>query len=584
MKTTYFLVFFVLCLGKSLFGQYKEIEGRVVNKKSNEAIPFANIYNKSLKKGTISNYDGYFRIPITSLRDSVQISFIGFDQEFIELRDNIEFYTIYLEEKLFLLGELTITAKDNSYLYELVQKCRRSIPNIQQRSKAYYELKSFVDQKQIELVEGYYNVDVKGYKVMDLHLKAGRIALQSYENRFFTSLGSSRAIIMLDLLNGTQYFPKNPLELSGPKLKKSYYLTLNNKYLEGPSDSVYVIDYKPKDNLGLFFEGKLWINITKNQLIKITLNCNNALKHPFLPLFPTDKISKISFNITQTYKTSNSHQAVFNHTDFIYKIDYKSRIGKAEEQNFSTETDVVLHIYEYNRSFFQPIFYFSSNAIDDYRKINAQPYNEFFWNYNDEFRLNDSINANEIYFSDANTLTNKTLFKSNNFSKLGLFEHPYVEWSKTRIKFQEVFSDTTAKTSTNFQSESYKLSVKIFLDINSYGNSTDILTATIFNPYESFYYLPMDNKTHCFVNMFFDLCEIDRRELEEKLNAEKDNFTRVGQIYTAFYKDFEVKKYEYLKALQRGTNKAEMLKYNDYIYEKLGIDNIEIFQLFKSEE
>ncbi|MBC7885293.1 MAG: carboxypeptidase-like regulatory domain-containing protein [Saprospiraceae bacterium] len=585
MKTSFWILLCFFSLSKSMLGQNQiEIEGIILDKETKEPIPFANIYNKSSKKGTISNADGYFRILNNEVTDTITISFIGYKEQIIKIKADQKNYLIYLEVNILLLNEVTVTPKANSYLFELVQASKKSISSIERKSKAYYELKSFADGSQIELVEGYYNIDVKGYSLMNLHLKAGRIALGNHRNRFFVSLESSRALLMLNLFGRNDYFPVNPMELSKSKLRKNYYLNLESKYLDGTNDSIYIIEYIPKDTSGLFFNGKIWINKTKNHLIKITLNCDNTLKHPFLPLFPSDKISNVSFNLTQSFNTSDG-QIVFNHTDFIYKIDYVSRIGTTQEQKSTFLTKAVLYAYDYENSFNLPFFNFKDFNIGDYRKINAMPYNDFFWTYHDEYRLNDSINTNELFFIDSSSLTNKTLFKSNTILKHGLFEHPYISWSGNRIKFREILSDTSvANAPTGFKSEQYKLAVKIYLDINSYRDSTHIITSTIIDPYESFYHLPMNNQTHCFINIYFDLCEIARRELEEKLNAQTNNVYQAKEIYSDFLTRFEIKSNEYLKAVVRGTIEKEMIKYNNIVYEILGIDNIELFQPYKNEK
>ncbi|MGB3196916.1 MAG: carboxypeptidase-like regulatory domain-containing protein [Saprospiraceae bacterium] len=585
MKTSFWILLFFFSLSKSMLGQnHIEIEGKILDKETKEPIPFANIYNKSSKKGTISNADGYFRILINEVTDTITISFIGYKEQIIKIKADKKNYLIYLEVNILVLNEVTVTPKDNSYLFELVQASKKSISSIERKSKAYYELKSYVDDSQIELVEGYYNIDVKGYSLMNLHLKAGRIALSTIRNSFFVSLESSRALLMLNLFDRNDYFPINPMELSKSKLRKNYYLDLESKYLDGTNDSIYIIDYKPKVTTGLFFNGKIWINKTKNHLIKITLNCANTLKHPFLPLNLMDKISNVSFNITQSFSTSNG-QVVFNHTDFIYKTDYVSRIGITEEQKYTVLTKAVLYAYDYENSFNLPFFNFKDFNIGDYQKINAMPYNDFFWTYNDEYRLNDSINTNELFFIDSSSLTNKTLFKSNTFFKYGLFEHPYISWSRNRIKFREILSDTSVTYSaTGFKSEQYKLAVKIYLDINSYRDSTHIITSTIIDPYESYYHLPMNNQTLCFINIYFDLCEIARRELEEKLKAQTNNIYRLKEIYNNFLTQFETKRNEYLKAVEHGTIEKEMIKYNNIVYEILRIDNIELFQPYKNEK
>lgn len=570
-----------LCVATLMLGQNSSvIEGRITEKENGEPVAFADVYNMSLKKGTISNTDGYFRIPVNGVNDSIRVRYIGFRDYFFRPRNSIGFYPVSLEEGSVLMGEVTILPDDNSYLFDLVQDCRKSASNNPAKAKAYYELKSYVGNTQVELVEGYYNIDIRGNKTDELNLKAGRLALRPSEDRFFTSIESSRAIIMLNLLSRNEYFPHNPLALSRPGLKKNFYLTLNNRYADGENDSVYVIGFQPRDTMGLAFGGELWVNKSRRHIMKITLQCGHARKHPFLPLFPTDKITGVSFNITQTFREMNN-QAVFNHTDFFYEIGYVSRIGKSEEEAYSVRTNAVLYAYDYDHSFFLPVFDFNEYTVGDYRKINAMPFNEFFWANNDEYRLNDSLDYNKLFFEDSLSVTSRSVFQPNYYMERGLLEHPYIGWSSSRVKFLDMIPDTAqVNPQGGFASDQYKLAVRIFLDVNTYSDSTNILTTVIFDPYKSYYHLPVDSKTHCFVNLYFDLWEIYRREMETKLNAQRDDLVRVREIYDTFLPELESRSNEFLKAVQRGTNKAKMIKYNDLVRRELGIDNIGIFKPF----
>lgn len=585
LRKAVFLLAIALCYSNSVKAQYHEIEGRIVEATSEEPISYANIYNKQLGRGTIGNADGFFRIPIGDVTDSVQISFVGFNHQMIKLEEGTSFYLIYLEESNILLGQVTVTPKDESYLFALIQKCKQSASSVALGAKAYFDVKSFIDDSQIELVEGYYNVVLQGYQLADLHLKVGKIGLQPYENHFFASLESSRAILMQDLMNGNAYFPKNPFELSKSEMRKNYYMTLDYKYLDENADSILVIDYIPRDTTGLFFEGKIWINKSTHQLVKVTLNCPNARTHPFIPLFSTDSIANVSFAITQSFHALSRYQTVFKHTDFIYTMDYWSRVHSPDEQIYAVRTNVVLYAYDIASSFFQPVFNFSHKAINDYQKINALPYNTFFWANIDEYRLNDSLNTNEVFFRDTNTYTNITLFKPNEIHKKGIFQHPYVEWSEARVKFGEASADTSVNShSGDLSMEDYNLAVKLYLDVNSYNDSTDIFTAAIFDPFVSYYKLPMDNQTHCFINIYFDLCEIERRALHQKLQGARDNMDQLMGIYRSFMKAFDIRKGRYFKEVRRGTNEIDMRKYNNFVVEHLGIDNIEIFKPFPTEE
>ena len=201
MKSSFTLFLLSLVTSFSWAQVTREIEGRVINATTKEPVSFANVYNKTLQKGTITNDDGYFRIVISGPRDSIVIIFIGYETQFVKLAGQQDFYTIYLEESTQLLREIVVTPNDNLYLFDLLVKCKSKASSFQADAKAYYELKTFRDEQQIELVEGYYNAAIAGYELSGLTLKAGRLAMQPYDNRFFASMESSTAITAMKLLS-----------------------------------------------------------------------------------------------------------------------------------------------------------------------------------------------------------------------------------------------------------------------------------------------------------------------------------------------------------------------------------------------
>lgn len=129
----------------------------------------------------------------------------------------------------------------------------------------------------------------------------------------------------------------------------------------------------------------------------------------------------------------------------------------------------------------------------------------------------------------------------------------------------------------------YRFSGRVFLDVNLYNDSVDILTATIFDPYDSYYKLPIYNSTNCFLNIYFDLCEIERRKFHAFLLENKVTPDDIHTYYEAFLKEFENKTEDYLVSLARGTNEEEMIIRNEIIREKLGIDNLMLFELYQEE-
>jgi hypothetical protein len=580
----HFLILYLLILlfASATSQGNREITGRILNATTKEPVAYANVYNTTLEKGTISNLDGYFRVPVRDARDSVMVIYIGYQTQRIALgpQDN---YTIYLEESIQLLNEIVVRPKDNSYLADLLTRCRNKGSDFHSSAKAYYELKTYKDIRQIELEEGYYNADIQGYALNGLTLKAGRLALQPYENRLFASLESSRAITMMRLMTKSNYFPDNPMNLTKGEIKKHYYLDLDKKYLSNESDSIYVIDYQPKDTSGLYFSGRIWVNASKDRLIKINLKCPACRKHPFIPLFPSDSIAKVSFDITMTFSAQDQEMA-FNHIDFTYTVDYKSRTKEQQKLNYSIQTEAILYVYDFHHTFFIPSLDMRVSELDDYRKLNAMPYNDFFWAYHDEYKLNDNRNSNEMYFNDPESITNRSIFKSNVILKSKLFERPFVTWSTDRVFFKEIATDTMKGPSFGeVNADKYNLEVRHFVDINTYHDSTNVLTATIFDPYESYYHLPIDSKANCFINIYFDLCEIKRRKLESDIRAALPDMDRVQVVYNQFEDRLEKQKYQYLKAVDRGNNEEEMIKWNAYVKAQLDIDNIALFKPYSQQ-
>lgn len=562
--------------------QWMRIEGCIYNQETKEPLSYASVYNKSTQKGTLTSLDGFFAIDIRNLSDTVQVSFVGYKTLVrIELKTEQTSYKIYLEENKQLLSEVVVRPKDNSYLFDLIAQCKKKAPNTKAKAKAYYELKSYRNDKQVELVEAFYNLDLEGYELKEMTMKTGRLALQPYQERLFGSMESSRAITMFNLLKANNYFPTNPTELSRKELRKHFYLRLDKKYLSETSDSVYVLSFEPKQDKSNYFEGTVWIDKSNLRFLKVNLLCDSTSKHPFMPLFPTDEIETVSFDITQTFLTTQS-STFFNHIDFIYSINYNSRLGEEHAQAYAVTTKAVLHAYDFDNLFFEPTFDNRQMNIGDYRKINAIPYNDFFWQNNTEFRLGGSEKANEKFYSDTISFTNNRIFSANATLGNKLFHHPYAVWSADkRISLREIRSDT-ARNSRDIRTmqERYNLDIELYLDMNFYSDSMQIITATVFDPYDSFYDLPLDSKTVCFINLFFDLCEIERRRLHESLSKHPLIEADVLDRYKDFLGKYQQQQYAYIKMLDRGTNEKEMKRWNAYVLEELKIDNLSLFNPF----
>ena len=574
------LLLFFTILGwfpKTAFGQETnlQISGFVLNAQNQLSIPYATVYNKTNQTGTITNDDGYFELTHLSVNDTLIFSFVGYEKLSVVVSKSLLNHTFSLKPKTEILGEFVITA-NNSYLYNMVARCSKNHKTKPRIAKTYFSLESHVNGQQVEMVESYYNGTFSNADVQKLSLKQGRIALQPFGSTLFVSTETSKALNMHHLFTENQHFPKSPLELSKKKLNQLYKLTVSTKYLNDQLNPIYAISFTPRKENHTLFEGQVWIDSTQAQVVKIELQILNAKTHPFLPLGNVDSLKSVELYISKTYQPQNGKMYVKS-IDFNYHVEYVTH----QENRVLVSTKAVLFAYDYTQQFQLPYFQFTSSRYEDYQKINATPYNEFFWENINEFGMVAVKDANKNFVENLAKLTNEALFLGNDFLKNGLFEKPYVSWSVKRISLKTTHPETTFYKSQlgSAPTEKYKLTAQIYCDINYLNDSLNVITSTVFDPFESFYYYEMDNYGTAFINMYFDLVEIYRIDFMEFVQNENNRAT-AANLFLKTQEELEVAQKQFFKDVQHGTSQEGMRTWNQYIFEKLKIDNLEYFGVY----
>ena len=66
-----------------------QFSGVVVSSDSLQPVAFANIYDKSTRRGTVSDYYGYFSF-VASLGDTIMFSFVGYKPSYYIIPDSLE--------------------------------------------------------------------------------------------------------------------------------------------------------------------------------------------------------------------------------------------------------------------------------------------------------------------------------------------------------------------------------------------------------------------------------------------------------------------------------------------------------------
>jgi hypothetical protein len=568
-----FLFFSIHCT--SLFAQIQDfslIKGTVYHQRNGEKLPYVNVYNLSQKTGVLSNENGFYQLENVQPDDSIRFSFVGFKTSTftgLQLRSSTR---VLLIPEFTEMKEVVVVADDESFLYDLVYSARRNMNVYSGKAKSYFELKSYHSDSQIELVQAYYGAELNGCDLKSLDLKTARFGLKPYENRFFVSHENAKAIAMNKLLTSTPYFPAQPFSFTPKRMRKEFSLILLNRYREENGDSVYVIRYAPRKTVKDAFNGEIWLNITRMVPRKMTLSGTTSTHHPFQPIFSVDSILQVQFSITRTFDIENS-MARFRHVDFNINLTYKSSKPDLPTAISSIESHAVLYAYEYDTTFIQP--YFKFNYLPDFRKFNAYPFRESFWEESREYGMEDSLDENLLFFKEDAILNSRNAFERNHIFSIGLYEHSFIHWSNKRFVIRKSPPKPDLKISQlKTERERYEINVELFLDLIPKGDSLSLFTSVMFDPYLSYYHFEQDSMSIAFYNMVLDLYEIQRRKSFPEQMIHHDQLTYLPARIQQFEEDMRRQKENYFKDVQRGHQIEEMKWYHRLIKKELGVLNL----------
>ncbi len=193
-------LFFCLSLlinSKVMFCQQREfVNGRLTDKKTQDAIPFASIRIKNKSIGLISNFDGGFKIPLDykKVGDTLVISCLGYKSKEIVLSDLLtnQINTISLVEDVEALKEVVVTTSKkpkklnaNEIVRLAISKITDNFPTEPFSYVGYYRDYQLKDGTYINLNEAILAIFDQGFNTEDL--KGTQIRIYQYqENESFT--------------------------------------------------------------------------------------------------------------------------------------------------------------------------------------------------------------------------------------------------------------------------------------------------------------------------------------------------------------------------------------------------------------
>lgn len=296
-------VLFLLCTLGAL-SQTTVVTGKVIDATTQEPLPFVNVAFLGTKIGTVTDFDGNFKLDSYYALDSIVCSSVGYERQTVKIRRdreqvvNFSLQSSSLELETFVIrasehenpahpiirGVLKYKPVNNrekleAYEYEVYNKVEFDLNNLTEKFTEKKLFKHFdfifdnIDSSEAKtylplfmtesLSNFYYRQRPKSEKEIIKATKVSGIKNESI-SQFLGDMYQN--VNIYD--NYIHVFGKNfisPISNSGFSHYK-YYLT-DSTFID--SKWCYLIEYKPKHKQELTFEGQMWVNDTTYAIKKV---------------------------------------------------------------------------------------------------------------------------------------------------------------------------------------------------------------------------------------------------------------------------------------------------------------------------
>ncbi|MDX5584723.1 MAG: carboxypeptidase-like regulatory domain-containing protein [Aureibaculum sp.] len=590
MKGVAFFLF--LMTSAACFAQ-SSIEGYILDKSTNEPLPFATINLIKSGKYTITNEDGKFEIKNTFANDSLRVTHIGYESVKIPLSYFLTNFKLFMVPFISELDEITVVA-DKDYAYKLLNHLIRKYRNKESvsESKAFLSLTSSANNTPLEHIEGFYNSKQSlSDGIIDLKIKSGRFG----QNKSFPfySLDNTTILRGFQLFKSTnhQILPFYPGNITFSSIKRKYIVKVATCI--SCSEGDISISFIPKRLNGRLFFGKILFNKETLIIKKIELGIKDPVINELSSIIKKDVITfkEIQLNI------------LFNPID-LERIQYLD-FTMIMYYNFGNSIEIIksdsfLYFYDYDNSFEEPYFTSAIHFNNDYDKIIALQATDDFWDSNYQFPKSYNENNSLDFMKKFGYLINYNSTIPSNY--IELTKPSVISWSKEKrlewknvkqtlatdneitnrtnigytatIKKDKMSLSVTPLHNKNPYSGDYeKLNFSYMLDLLKNKNgSRQFITRTIFDRNSSFYSSGHTKNKLVYLNLIFDIYEYHRQSLMTQI-TDKMTFEKSKNLCKKKFVEASMTVEKMKNETNSGKNYQSLTKWNTLIKSKLNIDN-----------
>ena len=538
---------------------------RVVDAQERAALPYATVLVKGGTRGTITNAEGWFEVPQQAAMDSLRISYVGYRSVVLPLSAVCNAADIPLERATVQLAMAEV--RPEADLYERVLAASAWLWNAPVvKSKLFFGLETHSDEQPVEVLQAYYSASFKAAMLTGLEFEQGRVGITPKDDRHFINFNTARAFALLDIHAKQGPFPRSPFACSSVRrLKKEHQVELVSAG-EGPEgvDHVRVL---PRGDARRSFTLDLWLVAGSAQVRALELSCTDCLHHPFVPLLPGGSIDAVDLRYKQTWSTNAPHLPELMELEYITTysgIDFRERF----------HTHAIMHAFDPGTPFIPALFPWRP-GLEEYRMIAWMPQNPSFWQrmrppLPTERQLRDQafIAAHDVRASAWYTTQERAH---------DLLRPIYTAWSaERRLDLGHVQRRWEPRPNGVPDPHKVDLQAHLYLALDTTGGEFRHFSVAVFDELRSFHAAPAKPWTRAFLNIYFDLCELERRRMEHALTAPGMDVERARTIHALHVAGLEETLDDLMAATRKGQAGTVLGSWNATVLAELGIDNLQL--------
>ncbi|UOQ52659.1 carboxypeptidase-like regulatory domain-containing protein [Hymenobacter cellulosivorans] len=301
-RPTFVLVLLGLLLAQ--LTQAQQLRGVVLDKDSNQPLPFASVSVPGTTLGTTTNTEGEFSLRVNKLPITLLISELGHVRDTLRVTSNAELLRVSLASATITLPEVKV----GSYAFRLVDRAFRQLQRGNKRKfygKAFYRQITRIANDPTELQEVVWNVKSSTARIEGTAIAQGRYAAKPSITSFSNFSLYTKSYGLYDANADTT----KSLALLSPNVVKNYLLELKG-IVAGPDTTkggIAEIDFQTRPELTRYkAEGTIWIDVDSYKVVRYRMTTPNFTASTSNP---DQKFSNTKLDIEMSFQNTEDDVA-----------------------------------------------------------------------------------------------------------------------------------------------------------------------------------------------------------------------------------------------------------------------------------